>query len=160
MITQNVGFQMDEKKIKNEEIEIDLQRLFRALMKRAGVICLTAVCCAAVAFAVTFFFITPQYQSSAMFHVNNSAQQSNASSTISSADISASRGLVKSYIVILNTRETLNEVIEYAGVDRTYREVARMINANILFMINSPFIIYYFFIRQYVNFANKKERTR
>ena len=123
---------MDEKMINNnsQELEIDLQRLINALLNKSLLIGITAVVCAVLAFVGTFFFVTPLYQSAAMFYVNNnSLSLGEASLSISSADISASRGLVKSYIVILNTRETLTDVIEYSGVDRTYGQVKGMITA-------------------------------
>ena len=115
---------------KNEEIEIDLQRLIGALLNRAWLIGLVAVVCAVAMFLGTLFFVTPMYQSSAMFYVNNSdLSLGEASLSISSADISASRSLIKSYIVILKTRESLNDVIDYSGVDRTYGELKGMISA-------------------------------
>ena len=122
---------MDEKQINNhDEIEIDLSRLVGALMNRAWLVGLAAIICAVATYVGTWLFVTPLYQSSAMFYVNNSSiSLGEASLSISSADISASRGLVKSYIVILNTRETLNDVIDYAGVDRTYGEVRNMLSA-------------------------------
>ena len=52
-----------------------------------------------------------------------------ASFSISSGDLSTSRNLVESYIVILNTRESLNDVIDYAGVNLTYKDVREMISA-------------------------------
>ena len=117
---------------KHDEIEIDLSRLIAALTEKAWLLGLAAILCAVLAFVGTFFFITPQYQSTAMFYVNNSSISSlseAALSSISSADISASRGLVKTYIVILNTRETMNDVIDYADLDRTYSELKTMISA-------------------------------
>lgn len=122
---------MNEQEIQyNEELEIDPQRLLSALLDKSLLIGIVAVVCAIVIFLGTFFFITPQYQSAAMFYVNNnSLSLGEASLSISSADISASRGLVKSYIVILNTRETLNDVIDYSGVDRTYSQLKDMITA-------------------------------
>ncbi len=115
---------------KNEEIEIDLQRLFGALMNRAWLIGLVAVICAVVTFLGTVFFITPQYEASAMFYVNNNdLSLGEASLSISSSDISASRSLIKSYIVILKTRETLNDVIDYSGEAITYAELKNMISA-------------------------------
>ncbi len=117
----------------NDEIEIDLQRLFSTLLSKAWLIGLVAVICAVCVFLGTFFFVTPQYQSRAKFYVNNSSLSALSNmdlvTSISSADISASRGLVKTYIVILNTRETLNDVIDYAGVQRTYGQVRQMISA-------------------------------
>ena len=127
---------MDERTIhnnnQNDEVEIDLSRLIAALVDKAWVLGIVSVVCAVALFLGTFCFVTPQYQSTAMFYVNNSSLSSlgeAALSSISSADISASRGLVKTYIVILNTRETINDVIDYTGVDRTYKEVKRMIEA-------------------------------
>lgn len=123
---------MDNKVIENkEEIEIDLQQLFGALLKKAWLIGLLSVICAVLVFLGTFFLVAPKYQSSVMFYVNNSSLSlGDASVNITSSDISASRGLVKSYIVILETRETLTEVIDYAGVDRTYGEIRSMIEAD------------------------------
>lgn len=124
---------MDDKTIKqNDEIEIDLQRLFRALANKAWLISIVAVVCAVVVLLGTVFFVTPKYQSTAMFYVNNNSVPSIAEdmlSSITSADINASRGLVKTYIVILNTRESLNDVIDYAGADLTYQQLRGMISA-------------------------------
>lgn len=120
---------MDERKM-NDEIEIDIQRLVGAVLNKAWLIALVAVLAAAVSFVYTYFLVSPLYQSSVMFYVNNSTiDLSNASLSVSAGDISASRGLVDTYIVILDTRETLNDVIDYAGVDRTYEEVKGMIAA-------------------------------
>ena len=120
---------MDNKNIKNEEIEIDLSRLFGALLKRAWMIGIVAVLCAILTLVGTVLFVAPKYQSSAMFYVNNSSLSVGDALGITTGDLSASRGLVKTYIVILNTRATINDVIDYAGVDRTYGEVKRMISA-------------------------------
>ena len=122
---------MEEKNFKkNDEIEIDLQRLFKALLGKAWLISIIAVVCAAAVFAGTLFFITPQYKSSAMFYVNNSnIDIGGASLSLTASDISASRGLVDVYIVILNTRETLLDVIDYSGVDITYGALRGMVTA-------------------------------
>ena len=115
---------------KNDEIEIDLGRVLRAVLNRAWMVAIVTVLCVVITFAGTFFFITPQYEASAKFYVNNSSLSvGDASFSISSGDLSTSRNLVDSYIVILNTRETLNDVIDYAGVNRSYREVRDMITA-------------------------------
>jgi len=122
---------MDEtKNIKNEEIEIDFQRLLGALWNKMWLIAAVAVVCAVLTFLGTFYLVTPMYKSSAMFYVNNSNLSiGDTSLSITSSDITASKNLVKSYIVILNTRESLNDVIDYAGVDRTYGELKSMISA-------------------------------
>ena len=114
-----------------EEVEIDFGRVMRAVLDNAWLLLVISIICAIISFTATFLFITPKYQSSAMFYVNNNALSvGDASFSISSGDLTTSRNLVESYIVILNTRETLNDVIDYAGVDREYLELTKMISAS------------------------------
>lgn len=122
---------MDEKERNEHDVmEIDLGRIARAVMNRAWCVIIVSVLCAAIAFGCTFYFVTPLYQSAAMFYVNNSSfNVGDAALKISNGDLVTSRGLVDSYIVILKTRETLNEVIDYAGVDLTYGQISGMISA-------------------------------
>lgn len=123
---------MNEKNdVRSEDVmEIDLMRLFGAVWKRVWIVAIASVLAAVMTLLVTVFCITPQYQASAMFYVNNSnISLGDASLSISSGDISASKSLVSTYIVILNTRETLNDVIDYAGVSRSYSQVKEMISA-------------------------------
>ncbi len=120
---------MDEKE-RNDEVEIDFQRIFAAIWHKIWIVVVAAVVCALLAFVFTFYFVTPQYESSAMFYVNNSALSvGDTSFSIESGDITAAKSLVESYIVILNTRESLNDVIDYAGVNRSYYELRGMISA-------------------------------
>ena len=121
----------DKSKGRMDEIEIDLGRVFRAVIKRAWLVAVTAVLCAVLTFAGTFFFITPEYQSSAMFYVNNSNLSLGSSSlSITSGDLSTSRHLVDSYIVILNTRETMVDVLDYCSAPYSYRQLRNMISAS------------------------------
>lgn len=121
---------MNETKRDSELIEIDLKRIFEAILHRSWIIVLVAILCAVLTFLGTFFFVTPQYQSSAMFYVNNSSfSVADAAVSISSADITASKSLVNTYIVILKTKETLDDVIDYAGVNLRYSELKEMIEA-------------------------------
>ena len=113
------------------EIEIDLQRLFAALLSKGWLIGLVAVVCAVATFVGTHLLITPLYKASAMFYVNNSSIDVGdvSISGITTGDISASKNLVESYIVILRTRETLNEVIDYADLDLSYNRLRSMVSA-------------------------------
>ena len=122
---------MDEKMINtNEVIEIDLWRLFRAVLSKSWLVAAVAVACAAAAFLGTFFFITPKYQSDAVFYINNRTLSADGGTLSLSFDsVSASRGLVKTYIALLDTRETLQAVIDHAGADLTHREIRKMIEA-------------------------------
>ena len=117
----------DERK---NEMEIDVKRLVKAVWKKSLLIGFVAVLCAVLSFFGTIYLITPLYESSAMFYVNNSSLSvGDATFSIESGDISAAKSLVDSYIVILKTRESLNDVIDYAGVNRTYEDLREMITA-------------------------------
>ena len=112
------------------ELEVDFYRVFRAVLSRIWIVAIVSILCAAMVFAATLFLVTPIYESTAMFYVNNSnLSLGDASLSISSGDLSTSRNLVDSYIVILNTRETLVDVIDYSGVNRTYKELSSMLTA-------------------------------
>lgn len=123
---------MNEKDMRYlEETEIDMRRLIEAVFRKAWLIAAAAVAGAVVTFLVTFFFITPQYQATAKFYVNNSAlSQGGASEGLTSGDLTTSRNLVDSYIVILKTRETLNDVMDYAGVNHSCETLQGMIEAS------------------------------
>ncbi len=111
-------------------VEIDFGRLFKVLWKRAWLIAIVAVLSAVIATTSTFFFITPEYESSAMFYVNNSSfSVGDASLSITQGDISAAKSLVDTYIVILRSRACLNDVIDYASVDMTDEDLRSMISA-------------------------------
>ena len=119
---------MDEKvKSKNETAEIDLQRLLTALLHKGWLVILVAVLCAVLTFVGTFYFVTPLYKSSVLFYVNNGSIIGNVN--LSSSDLISSRNLVDSYIVILESRDMLEEVAFYAGVDYSYEEMKGMVSA-------------------------------
>ena len=121
---------MENKTSNTEEIEIDLQRLFATLLDKAWLIGIVALLMAVAMFLGTFLMITPLYKSSAMFYVNNTdISVGGANLSLTASDISASRGLVDTYIVILNTRETMLDVIDYADVDLTYEALKGMVSA-------------------------------
>ena len=115
---------------KKAEMEIDIQRIISAFIKRIWIIAIAAFLGAVIAIGYTFYFITPLYKSSAMFYVNNNdISVGSISASITSSDLVASKGLVSSYIVILKTRACINDVIEYSGLDLSYNKVAGMISA-------------------------------
>lgn len=123
---------MNENKIeRNDEMQIDLQRLISAVWRKIWLALIVSVVCAAIAFSWTYYMVTPLYKSSAMFYVNNnSVSVGDAALSITSGDINAAKYLVESYIVILKSRTSLNDVIDYSGVDRSYSELRSMIEAS------------------------------
>lgn len=120
---------MNEKTMDSTGVfEIDLKRIAETLLRRIWLIVLMSVLGAIAAFFFTYYLVTPEYQSSAMFYVNNN-RLSLGDVGISAADISASRGLVDSHIVILKARTTLNRIIDKAGISKTPAELRNMISA-------------------------------
>ena len=112
----------------NDEIEIDLLELFRALWKKALVIILVAVLAASAVFAYTLFMISPAYDATASIYVNNSSFSFGSTSfSISSSELSASNSLVSTYIYILESRTTLEDVISKAGLPYNYEQLSKMI---------------------------------
>lgn len=115
----------------SDVIEIDLGRLWRAVWKRIWLILVVSVLCSIITLVGTFYLVTPKYESSAMFYVNNnSLSVGDTSFSISQGDITAAKSLVDTYIVILNSRACLNDVIDYAGIDLSYSELKDMISAS------------------------------
>ncbi len=120
-----------ERKRNNNVIEIDVKRLWQAVWHRLWIIGIVAILCAALALAGTMYLITPLYQASAMFYVNNSSiSVGNTSLSISQGDLTAAQDLVETYMVILGSRTCLNDVIDYANLDQNYEELKDMISAS------------------------------
>ena len=114
---------------KNDEIEIDLLKLIKVLWRRALVIILVALLVASAVFAVTLFFITPTYEATASFYVNNSSISIGSMNyTITGGELSAASTLVNTYIYILKSRTTLEDVIEKGGLPYNYIELGKLIS--------------------------------
>lgn len=120
---------------KNEEFSgkyytVDLLHIFKSLWRRAWVIAVVGLMTAAIGFASAAFLIAPKYSASIMLYVNNSSVSlGNTSFSISSSEITAAQNLVKTYIVMLNNRTTLEAVIQDTGVSYTYGQLSSMIEA-------------------------------
>lgn len=111
--------------------EVDLRRLIKPLLNKAWQIGLVTILCGIIAFVGSVMLLTPEYQASALFYVNNSSVSiGDASLSISNGDITTSKNLVNSYIVILKSRATLLDVIDYADSNRTYGQLLSMISAS------------------------------
>ncbi len=114
----------------NREIEIDLVKLLHVLWSRALIIILAAAISGALTFAATFFLIKPKYEATASLYVNNSSYNYNSTDySISSSEITASNSLVPVYIFILESRTTLENVINAAGLSYDYETLSEMITA-------------------------------
>ncbi len=113
---------------KDDYVEIDLVSLLKAMWHRAWAVVLCMLLFGSGLFSYAYFLVVPTYQAKALMYVNNSSI-SVGSTSVSLSDLSASQTLVDTYIVILKTRLTLNEVIERAKLPYDYEELCDMIDA-------------------------------
>ena len=119
----------EEIKEKDPLRETGIQRLVAHLLRKSWIVLLVSILTAAITFFATFYLITPQYESATLFYVNNNTL-SLGDVGLSSGDLTTRKNLVDSYIVILESREYLLVVADYASVDRSYRELQDMITAS------------------------------
>lgn len=119
---------MEKQTQQDNEMVIDLVQLAKALWRRAWAILLAMVVFGGAAFSYAYFIITPLYKASAMLYVNNSSL-SVGSTKVDLSDLNAAQSLVDTYIVILKTRTTLEDVIEAAGLSYDYETLSKMIEA-------------------------------
>lgn len=112
----------------NRYIELDLGELFVAICRKFWIIAISTILVGAILGAYAFFCITPKYKASAMLYVNNNSV-SVAGASFDLSDINAAKSLVSTYMVILNSRNVLEDVIKKSGVDYTYNELSKMITS-------------------------------
>ena len=120
-----------DKSIKNnkEQYVIDIAHIFKSLWHRAWAILLITVLVGGIVLTATMFMVTPKYSSSIMVYVNNSSIELGELAQVTSSSLLAAQELVRSYIVILNTRTTLEQVIHETGVDYNYKQLQGMLSA-------------------------------
>ena len=98
----------------DDEIEIDLLQLFRALKKRILWIIGAGVLFGGAFGAFSKFVITPQYTSTAMVYI-----LSKETTLTSLADLQIGSQLTKDYKIIVTSRPVLSEVISKLKLDLT-----------------------------------------
>lgn len=113
-----------------ESREIDLLQMASALIKKWWVIAIATILAGIIAFGYTRFAITPKYEATAMFYVNNTSISAvTGKFTFSSSDLTAAKTLVDTYRVILGTRLNLEEVIREGNFRYTYEQLNKMITS-------------------------------
>lgn len=121
---------MYENRPETDEVEIDLLKLAQVLLHKLKFIIAITLLVAIGTFAVTYYLITPMYTSTAMMYVNNSSfSLGNTSFSISQGELTAAQGLVDTYIVILKSRTTLEEIIDRCSLEYDYEELYDMIES-------------------------------
>ena len=113
-----------------ESREIDLLQMASALVKKWWVIAVATVLAGIIAFGYTRLGITPKYEATAMFYVNNSSISAvTGKFTFSASELAAAQTLVDTYRVILGTRLNLEEVIREGNFNYTYEQLNKMIDS-------------------------------
>lgn len=107
----------------DEEIEIDLLQLLRALKKRILWIIGAGVLFGGAFGAFSKFVITPQYTSTAMVYI-----LSKETTLTSLADLQIGSQLTKDYKIIVTSRPVLSEVISKLKLDLTYEQLVSKIS--------------------------------
>ncbi|MCR5783026.1 MAG: hypothetical protein K6G90_09875 [Clostridia bacterium] len=110
--------------------EIDILQILAAIWHRAWIVVLAAIIGAGAGFSIAEFVITPKYKAQVLLYVNNSLSVGGTSFSISTGELTAAQKLVDTYIVILQSRSTLEEVKKKSGVDYSYNEMRDMITAS------------------------------
>jgi capsular polysaccharide biosynthesis protein len=108
-------------------VELDLEQIFQACLKRIWLILLSAVVAGVLVYICTVFFVTPQYVASASFYVNNSRQT--GSEKITSSDLATSQQLVMTYVNIIKSNTVLEKVIEEGQLEMTPDTIRGMMTA-------------------------------
>lgn len=120
---------MDNKK--NDYINLDWGHIISFILSKIWIVILTAVVAASSAFVYAAYFVKPKYSASVMLYVNNSSVSlGHTNYGISLSEISAAQSLVKTYIVILENKTTLEQVVNNTDLGYTYGQLAGMISAS------------------------------
>lgn len=118
---------MERKDRNNREYyTVDLSHVAKALGRRLWLIAVCGVIAAIIGFSIAAFAIAPTYSSYIKLYVNNSSF-SLGNVSISASELTAAQSLVRTYGDILDSRSTLERVIEKAKVDYTWEELSEMI---------------------------------
>lgn len=120
---------MDKQQINtSDEYTIDLLQILKAIWKHAWIVVIAGIIGAVVGFCIPNFTIAPTYSANVKLYVNNSSFSLGSTSiSISPSQLSAAQSLAKTYGEILNSRSTLERIIEKAGLDCSWRTLSGMI---------------------------------
>ena len=108
-------------------MELDLKKTISVLFAKIWLI-VTVTAVSGVLFLITnLFFVTPMYTSQALLYVSNMSERK--SSIVTTSDVTVSRELVDTFVVILNSRTVLDKVAEQSGLDYSSTQIKNMISA-------------------------------
>lgn len=115
--------------VQNEDVvEIDLQELFGLLLHWLWLIILCGIATGILGFAISYFVITPQYESTTKVYILNK-QDSN---TLTYSDVQLGTQLTKDYAQLIKSRTVLEQVIETCTLNESYEAFAGRVNVETL----------------------------
>lgn len=98
------------------EEAISLQDLFKTLRKRLGLIVLLAIFAVTIAAVLSFYVMTPVYQTSTEILVNQSPSETGQ---LTNQNIQTDLQLINTYSGIIRSPVILDQVVEQLGLDMT-----------------------------------------
>ena len=116
---------MNENRSVRENVEIDLQKLLLAYLRKIWLILLAAIVVGAGTLWYTKQYVVPQYRSYVTIYVNNYRTEANVE-YISGSNLQASQLLVNTYIAIIQSNTVLTRVAENAGLEYSPKEFREM----------------------------------
>ena len=115
-----------EKHYEDDEIEIDLKELFFELLSNWGMILLSTILVAVIAFCISKFIMVPQYNSTAQLYVFTKS-----TSITNLADLQTSTNLTNDYKVVITGRPVLERVMDNLGIENeSYNSLKERIAIN------------------------------
>lgn len=114
---------------KRDGLEIDLQKLLMAYLRKWWLIVICTVLAGAIALFVTAKFITPMYRAEVTIYVNN-ARSGQEVEYVSSTNLSTSQKLVNTYITMIKSDTVLEKVAEASGLNVTANGIRRVMSAS------------------------------
>ncbi len=116
---------MDQKQT-DDELRIDLQELFYMLLSRIWVIIIVSVLGAAAAFCVSYFFITPVYQSTTTAYI---LDRRSTGAELTQSDLQVSTQITKDAVEMVTSRTVLSRVIEVLNLTESVGSLAGKVSA-------------------------------
>ena len=109
----------------DDEIEIDLRELLAVLLSQWLLILVVTVLGGGIAFGISHYMIVPQYESTSQLYV-----LSKSTSITSLADIQTGTSLTNDYMVVVEGRPVLEQVIVNLSLNETYRSLKEKVTSN------------------------------
>lgn len=109
----------------DDEIEIDLRELLAVLLSQWLLILVVTVLGGGIAFGVSHYMIVPKYESTSQLYV-----LSKSTSITSLADIQTGTSLTNDYMVVVEGRPVLEQVIVNLSLNETYRSLKDKVTLN------------------------------